>query len=430
MLWSECLIPTLKEAPQEAEAISHNLMLRAGLIRSLSSGVYSYLPLGFRVLEKIEKIISGEMDAKGAQRLLLPALQPLALWKDSGRYAEIGKVMISFRDRRDKEMVLGPTHEEVITEVARAYLKSYRKLPQILYQIQTKFRDEPRPKFGVLRSCEFIMKDAYSFDRNSDGLNKNYQKMYDAYHLIFSRCGLNFLAVEADSGIMGGDVSHEFMAPAPGGEDTIAKCKACLWASSNVNEEMKKAKACPKCSAELEFYTAIEVGHIFKLGTKYSEVLGARFLDVDGKEKAIIMGCYGIGVNRIMASAIEQSHDKDGIIWPPGISPYQVLIIPLNIQHEVSRKAAFELYETLQKYNLEVLLDERDERAGLKLKDADLIGIPLQVIIGEKKILEGRVEIKLRALNQSGAGRASGETRIVAQEEAAAKIAALAGHKL
>ncbi|MFH1245129.1 MAG: proline--tRNA ligase [Candidatus Omnitrophota bacterium] len=204
MLWSECLIPTLKEAPQEAEAISHNLMLRAGLIRGLSSGVYSYLPLGFRVLEKIEKIISAEMDAKGAQRLLLPALQPLALWKDSGRYADIGKVMISFRDRRDKEMVLGPTHEEVITEVARAYLKSYRKLPQILYQIQTKFRDEPRPKFGVLRSCEFIMKDAYSFDRDMDGLSKNYQKMYDAYHLIFRRCGLNFLAVEADSGIMGG----------------------------------------------------------------------------------------------------------------------------------------------------------------------------------------------------------------------------------
>ncbi|MFH1245128.1 MAG: His/Gly/Thr/Pro-type tRNA ligase C-terminal domain-containing protein [Candidatus Omnitrophota bacterium] len=211
------------------------------------------------------------------------------------------------------------------------------------------------------------------------------------------------------------------MVPAQGGEDTIAKCQACLWASSNVSEEIKKAKACPKCAAELEFYTAIEVGHIFKLGTKYSEALGARFLDADGKEKAIIMGCYGIGVNRIMASAIEQSHDKDGIIWPPGISPYQVLIIPLNVQQEVARKAAFELYETLKKYNLDVLLDERDERAGLKLKDADLIGIPVQVIIGEKKILEGKVEIKLRA---------SGETRIVAREEAAAKIAALAGHKL
>lgn len=421
MLWSQGLIPTLKEAPAEAEAISHKLMLRAGLVRSLSSGVYSYLPLGWRVLEKIERIIAEEMDAQGAQRVLLPALQPLSLWKESGRHTEIGKVMISFRDRRDKEMVLGPTHEEVITEVARAYLKSYRRLPQILYQIQTKFRDEPRPKFGVLRSCEFIMKDAYSFDRDIEGLNRNYQKMYDAYHRIFRRCGLNFLAVEADSGIMGGDVSHEFMVPAGGGEDTVVRCKACLWASSNVSEEMQKKKVCRKCGAELELHTAIEVGHIFKLGTKYSEAMGARFLDADGQEKVIIMGCYGIGVNRIMASAIEQGYDKDGIIWPQGISPYQVLIIPLNIQNETVKKAAFALYEALQKDKIETLLDERDERAGLKLKDADLIGIPVQVIIGENRIQEGRVEIKLRA---------SRETRLAAKEEAAAQIAALLKAKI
>ena len=372
------------------------MMLRAGLIRKLCSGVYSYLPLGWKVLEKIEQIIREEMNATGAQELLLPSLQPAKLWKDSGRYKEIGKVMISFRDRRDKEMVLGPTHEEVITEIARAYFKSYRQLPQTLYQIQTKFRDEPRPRFGVLRSCEFIMKDAYSFDRDIEGLNKNYRKIYDAYHRIFSRSGLEFLAVEADPGIMGGDISHEFMVPAGGGEDTVAKCKSCSWATSNITEQLKKNKACPKCKGKLEFQTAIEVGHVFKLGTKYSKTLGAKFLDEDGREKPIIMGCYGIGVNRIMAAAIEQGHDKDGIIWPEGISPYQVLILALNIQDKKSKQEAFKIYQKLRKENIDVLLDERDERAGIKLKDADLIGVPVQIIIGEKNIQEGRLEIKIR----------------------------------
>lgn len=396
MLWSESLIPTLKEAPAEAEAISHKLMLRAGLIRKLSSGVYSYLPLGWKVLEKIEQIIREEMDATGAQELLLPTLQPAKLWKDSGRYNEIGKVMISFRDRREKEMVLGPTHEEVITEIARAYFKSYRQLPQTLYQIQTKFRDEPRPRFGVLRSCEFIMKDAYSFDIDAGGLNKNYQKIYDAYHRIFSRSGLEFLAVEADPGIMGGDVSHEFMVPAEGGEDSVARCESCSWATSNIAEHLKKNKACPKCKGKLEFQTAIEVGHIFKLGIKYSQGLGAKFLDRDGQEKPIVMGCYGIGVNRIVAAAIEQGHDEDGIIWPQGISPYQVLILPLNIQDKTSKNEAFKIYQALKKDHLDVLLDERDERAGVKLKDADLIGVPLQLIIGEKNIQAGKIEIKIR----------------------------------
>jgi len=396
MLWSESLIPTLKEAPAEAEAISHKLMLRAGLVRKLSSGVYSYLPLGWKILKKVETIICEEMDAVGAQQLLLPALQPAKLWKESGRYKEIGKVMISFRDRRDKEMVLGPTHEEVITEVARAYFKSYRQLPQILYQIQTKFRDEPRPRFGVLRSCEFIMKDAYSFDQNEEGLNKNYQKMYQAYHRIFSRSGLDFLAVEADPGIMGGDVSHEFMVPAGGGEDTLARCSCCSFATSNLTERIKKTKSCPKCDGKLEFQSAIEIGHVFKLKTKYSQTLGAKFLDVDGKEKPIVMGCYGIGVNRILACAIEQSHDKDGIIWPGGISPYQVLILPLNIQDQASKATAFKIYHELKKQNIDVLLDDRDERAGIKLKDADLIGVPLQVIIGEKKIKQGKLELKTR----------------------------------
>ena len=396
MLWTNSLIPTLKEAPKEAEAASHKLMLRAGLIRQLSSGVYSYLPLGWKVLSRIETIIREEMNAKGAQELLLPALQPVKLWKESGRYKEIGKVMITFRDRRDKEMALGPTHEEVITEIARAYFKSYRHLPQILYQIQTKFRDEPRPRFGVLRSCEFIMKDAYSFDRDAEGLNKNYQKMYEAYHRIFQRCGLDFLAVEADSGIMGGDVSHEFMVPAAGGEDSIARCTKCSWATSNISEQIKKTKSCPKCDGGLEFKPAIEVGHVFKLNTKYSQALGAKFLEESGREKALVMGCYGIGVNRIAASAIEQSHDKEGIIWPKGISPYQALIMPLNIRDQKSKSAAEKIYRDLSKQNIDVLLDDRDERAGIKLKDGDLIGIPLQVIIGEKKISQGQVEVKQR----------------------------------
>ena len=396
MLWSESLIPTLKEAPQDAEAISHKLMLRSGLIRKLSSGVYSYLPLGWKILKKVEQIIREEMDTAGAQELLLPALQPASLWKESGRYKEIGKVMIAFRDRRDKEMVLGPTHEEVITEIARAYFKSYRQLPQILYQIQTKFRDEPRPRFGVLRSCEFIMKDAYSFDRDRAGLDKNYQKMYDAYNRIFTRCGLDFLAVEADPGIMGGDVSHEFMVPANGGEDTVAKCESCSWGTSNITEQLKKKKVCPQCREKLKLQTAIEVGHIFKLITKYSQILGAKFLDEDGKEKPVIMGCYGIGVNRILASAVEQSHDQNGIIWPKEISPYQVIILPLNIQDKSSKDEAFTIYRHLREQNIDALLDERDERAGIKLKDADLVGVPLQIIIGEKNIQAGKLEIKAR----------------------------------
>lgn len=401
MLWSESLIPTLKEAPAEAEAISHKLMLRAGLIRKLSSGVYSYLPLGWKVLNKVEQIIRQEMDKSGAQELLLPALQPAKLWKDSGRYKEIGEVMISFRNRRDKEMTLGPTHEEVITEIAKAYFKSYRQLPQILYQIQTKFRDEPRPRFGVLRSCEFIMKDAYSFDRDRQGLDKNYQKMYDVYHRIFGRSGLDFLAVEADPGIMGGDISHEFMLPAKGGEDNVARCPSCSWATSNITEQLKKSKACPKCKGKLQIQTAIELGHIFKLGTKYSQTLGAKFLDEDGREKPIVMGCYGIGVNRIVAAAIEENHDKDGIIWPGELSPYQVLVLPLNIQDKKSRDVAFKIYRDLKKDNVEVLLDERDERAGTKLKDADLIGLPVQIIIGERNLREGKIEIKIRKKGKS-----------------------------
>ncbi len=396
MRWTQSLIPTLKETPTEAEIVSHQLMIRAGLIRKLASGVYSYLPLGFRILQKVENIIREEMNAQGAQEVLLPALQPKELWDKSGRYEAIKDIMVWFKDRHGRELILGPTHEEVITDLVAATVNSYRQLPFILYQIQTKFRDEPRPRFGVLRSCEFIMKDAYSFDKDWVGLDINYKKMYEAYNRIFERCGLKYIAVEADPGIMGGDVSHEFMVPTPNGEDTILVCKNCNYGVSLDKIQGKKEANCPKCQKSMTTEQAIEVGHIFKLGTKYSQPLGAVYLNEKGKEGPIIMGCYGIGVNRIIASAIEQSNDPDGIIWPASISPFQVLVIPLNIAHKKSMEEAEKIYNQLSDNEIEVLLDDRDERAGVKFKDADLIGIPIRVVIGEKKIEQGKVELTKR----------------------------------
>lgn len=370
MRWSNSFIPTLKESPQEAEAASHKLMLRAGLIRRLASGTYSYLPLGFRVLKKIKAIIREEMDGRGAQEVLLPAIQPVELWQQTRRYEDLGEDMIKFIDRHKKEHVLGPTHEEVITALVKGSLASYRNLPQILYQIQTKFRDEPRPRFGVIRSREFIMKDAYSFDRDEAGLDTSFKRMFEAYCEIFKRCGLDFLVVEADPGVMGGSESKEFMVPAQMGEDVVEK----------------DGKTIP----------CIEVGHIFKLGTKYSKALAVTFLDEDGKEKEIIMGCYGIGVNRIMAAAIEQHNDADGIIWPRNIAPYEVLILPINAAHRDSMEVAERLYCELTDSGVEALLDDRDLRAGVKFKDADLIGIPLRINIGERNLSQGKVEVLLR----------------------------------
>ncbi|MEA3560346.1 MAG: proline--tRNA ligase [Candidatus Omnitrophota bacterium] len=396
MKWSNAFIPTLKETPSDAEVVSHKLMLRAGLIRKLISGVYSYLPLGLKVIEKVKYIIRREMNSLGAQEVLLPALQPAKLWKDSGRYEEIGKVMINFIDRRNKQMILGPTHEEVITDLVKKDIKSYRQLPVVLYQIQTKFRDEPRPRFGVLRSCEFIMKDAYSFDKNTIGLNQNYSKMYDAYCAIFDRCGLKFVIVEADPGIMGGDMSCEFMVLADSGEDSILHCSKCGYGISQIAEAKSKHN-CPKCKeGKFSLRQAIEIGHIFKLGIKYSKPLAATFLNEKGGITPVVMGCYGIGVNRIVAAAIEQNHDKDGIIWPLSISPYQAIILLVDVSQGPSREYANLLYDRLDGVRIDVLLDDRDERAGVKFKDADLIGIPLQLIISEKNLKSGQVEIKLR----------------------------------
>ncbi|HDZ77160.1 MAG TPA: proline--tRNA ligase [Candidatus Omnitrophica bacterium] len=391
MRWSKSFISTLKEVPEKAESVSHRLMLRSGLIRMLFSGAYSYLPLGLKVLRNIEQIVREEMDACGAQELLLPGLQPQDLWVKSGRDEQMGQTMIRFVDRRGRKICLGPTHEEVITDVVKNQVRSYKQLPVILYQIQTKYRDELRPRFGVMRACEFIMKDAYSFDIDDKGLDKNYQLMLEAYKKIFSRCGLSFLTTEADCGVMGGKESCEFMVPASSGEDVILHCSKCNL--TKIKEE--GLEKCPQCKGALEEQTVIEVGHVFKLGTKYSKVSNAVFTGADGKIKPIVMGCYGIGVSRLIAAIIEQNNDNDGIIWPKEVSPYDLLVAPLNITDSKTKEVAEKIYKELS-IEFNVLLDDRDERPGMKFKDADLIGIPLRVIIGEKNLKAGKVELVKR----------------------------------
>ena len=542
MKWSQTLIPTLKEDPTEAEITSHKLMIRSGMIRKLLSGAYSYLPLGTRVLNKVVGIIREEMDRAGAIEVYLPALQPLELLEASGRIDVFGQDLIRFEDRHGRTLALGPTHEEVVTHLVRNEISSYRQLPITLYQIQMKFRDEVRPRFGVLRSKEFLMKDAYSFEINEAGLDKSYKAMYNAYCRIFDRCGLKYIPVEADTGAMGGDVSHEFMVPSEVGEDLLARCKGCdysvnmekaepapLPAVQDVQQvirsvptpkvttigqvseflkiepnklvktliykvggepvavlvrgdhevnEIRLAKvlgqdgisladeetitnvtgapmgftgpvglnikiiadqavsvvkncvtgankadthlvnvnpgrdfkinrvenlryvvegdACPKCGEELVISRGIEVGHVFKLGTKYSKALDAKFLDSDGVLKPMLMGCYGIGVNRIIAALIECSHDKDGIIWSPELAPYQVLVLPLNVKDKWCLDAALRIHDELEGAGVETLLDDRDQRPGIKFKDADLIGIPYRVVVGKKYQDVGQVEVQFR----------------------------------
>ena len=393
MHWRKTFIPTLKEVPQEAESIGHQLLLRTGLIRMLMAGSYSYLPLGFKVLSNVEKIIREEMNAAGASELLLPALQPLELWQRTGRDKDIGEVMFKFEDRRGRNICLGPTHEEIITELVKNHVSSYRQLPVVLYQIQTKFRDEIRPRFGLIRACEFIMKDAYSFDTDEAGLDKNYQLMFEAYKIIFKRCGLNVLITEADSGVMGGKVSHEFMVAAKDGEDTVLLCPACSAVKSFKEGDKDN---CAKCGKSADKVNAIEVGHIFKLGTKYSSAQGAKFLDAQGKLQDIIMGCYGIGVSRMVSAIIEQNNDSLGIIWPKEVAPYKVIILALDVTEKKIMDTAECLYRELEEKNIEVLLDDRDERAGVKFKDADLLGIPLQVIIGKSSLKDNTIELKFR----------------------------------
>jgi prolyl-tRNA synthetase len=568
MRYSNLLIPTLKETPAEAEVVSHKLMLRAGMIRKLAAGIYTYLPLGYRVIRKVEQIVRDEMNRAGAQEVLMPAVQPASLWQESGRWEHYGKELLRFNDRKDTEFCIGPTHEEVITDLVRMNVRSYRELPLNLYQIQTKFRDEIRPRFGLMRGREFIMKDAYSFDRDEAGAEESYRKMYDAYSRIFERCGLAFRAVEADTGSIGGSFSHEFMVMADTGEDAVAVCDSCNYAANTERAEIRKevgdtgdsktpgaapeevttpgkksveevasflkvtsdlliktivvadgegqaavglvrgdhelneiklknrlgwdsivladertiqqvtggppgysgpvgltgvpviadhavalmqnavvganradlhlqnvaierdfrpdhyadirtardGDGCPRCRGSLSITRGIEVGHIFKLGTKYSDALGATFLDEDGRSKPMIMGCYGIGVGRTAAAAIEQNHDKDGICWPLPISPFSVLVLPLNVKSEDVKDRAEKIYVELTAQGVDVLLDDRNERPGFKFKDADLIGIPVRVVIGDKGLKEGIVELKVRK---------SGELLKVPIDEAGEKILAL-----
>jgi prolyl-tRNA synthetase len=564
MRYSQYLLPTLRENPTEAEVPSHQLMFRAGMIRKLSSGIYSYLPFGLRAIRKVETIIREEMNRAGAIEVLLPFVQPAEIWIESHRWEDYGKELARLKDRHNREFCLGPTHEEVITDIARREIRSYRQMPSNLYQIQTKFRDEIRPRFGVMRAREFIMKDAYSFDVDEKGLDESYRKMVEAYTRIFTRCGLKFRAVEAESGLIGGSYSHEFMVLAETGEETIVSCTQCSYAAniekadfSRVKKEAppetgagllplqkthtpaqrtveevteylevsardlvktllfetekgniaalvrgdheineKKLKAvlgverlelageqtienlthaprgfagpvglslpviadfdietmanfvtggneadyhlvhvnlgrdfkvdrfvdirrfshgdrCPLCGHETRTDKGIEVGHTFKLGTKYSQAMHATFIDDHGEEKEFIMGCYGIGVGRTVAAAIEQSYDENGIIFPMPIAPFQVLILPVNLKIDLLRSSAEELYRELSNRGLEVLYDDREETPGIKFKDADLIGIPLRVTLGEKNLKKGLVEIKRRG---------TGETILVKRDEVMAKV--------
>jgi prolyl-tRNA synthetase len=544
--YSQFFIPTVKEIPAEAEIVSHQLMLRAGMIRKLTVGIYTYLPYGLLAIKNTETIVREEMDRAGAIELLLPGVQPGDLWMESGRWDYYGPELLRFKDRHKRESCLGPTHEEVITDLARREIHSYKQLPVNLYQIQTKFRDEIRPRFGIMRAREFIMKDAYSFDIDEEGSNLSYEKMYAAYEAIFTRCGLKFRAVEADTGPIGGSYSHEFMVLSNSGEDDIVSCQNCKYASNlekaevkaresdannvereedlkivdtpemrtieevtkflsigpekvvktliyqtengpiaalvrgdhdlnetklrnvvNVQElamadpetvfdvtgapmgfagpiglkiriladfaikEMKNmvmganeknkhvlnvnegrdfqveqytdlrmitsSDPCPRCGGKLVFGKGIEVGQVFKLGTKYSAALKANFLDTNGQETPIIMGCYGIGVGRVVAAIIEQNHDENGIIFPISVSPFEVIILPLEIHEASVRKVADNLYQHLSNMGLRVFLDDRDERPGFKLKDADLLGIPVRATVSLRTLKSDSIEIKLRS---------------------------------
>ena len=542
MKMSNMLVSTLREVPAEAEIDSHKLMLRAGMIRKMAAGIYNYMPIGLKVLKNIEEIVREEMNTAGAQEFLASAVLPAELWQESGRWDVYGDEMFRLKDRNNRDFCLGPTHEEVFTDIARNEIKSYKQLPVNLYQIQTKYRDERRPRFGIMRSREFIMKDAYSFDKDQAGLDVSYDKMHDAYVKIFNRCGIDAKCVEADSGAIGGANSAEFMVKSEVGEDDVVFCSACDYAANiekaeatpekaeveellemekvatpdsrgiyevseflkvspkktvkllmfNVdgkivgvvvrgdrevnevkvanaaqasgdiimasNEEYTKAtncepgfggpvgikvdlllvdeevanmynmilganetgyhlknvnygrdfegvvgdfrkiesgEKCPKCGSEVTIARGTEVGHIFKLGTKYSAAMNATFIDENGKNVPFVMGCYGIGVTRTMASIIEQHHDENGIIWPLSVAPYHVSVIPVNIKDEVQMKIANKLYDELRKIGVDAILDDRNERPGVKFKDSELIGIPMRVTVG-KKITDGEVEFKLR----------------------------------
>ena len=380
---------TYKDTPSDAELISHRLMLRSGLIKKLASGLFTWMPLGLRVIRKIEEIVRRELDSSGAYELLMPAVQPSELWKETGRWEEYGNLLLRIQDRHERFFCFGPTHEEVITDIVRKEITSYKQLPVNFYQIQTKFRDEIRPRYGVMRAREFLMKDAYSFHLDQKSLEDEYENMGNAYNNIFSNLGLNFRKVSANSGEIGGSMSHEYHVLADSGEDEIAYCDEEDFAA---NVEMIESKKAPD-GGKLSFARGIEVGHIFQLGDKYSKSMGLTVLNKEGKSVSPMMGCYGIGISRIVAASIEQNHDDKGIIWPGEIAPFEIIIIVLNDKSSDLTEKGQELYNSIKAIGKEVVIDDRDERAGVKFAEADLIGIPQQIVLSKRGIDQGTIEL-------------------------------------
>ena len=404
MFWSKIFIPTLKDSPQDAEVISHQLMLRAGMIRKVSSGIYTWLPLGLKVLRKIENIVREEMDQSGAQEVLMPMVHPKELWEETKRWEKMGPELLRIKDRHDRDFCLGPTHEEVISDLVRNNVKSYKELPLNIYQIQTKFRDEIRPRYGVMRGREFLMKDSYSFNIDEASLQETYLLMRNTYKKILERIGLEYKIVKADSGAIGGDASEEFHVLAENGEDTIAISDASEFAintelllSEGEDISTLEGKPSPDGNGVIEIKKGIEVGHIFQLGKIYTELMKVNVLNQEGRAVDLFMGCYGIGVSRLVAAAIEQNNDDKGILWPESIAPYEVNIVAIGYTKEPKiADAANNLSEQLQSMGYEVIVDDRKDGYGTKMKDAELIGIPVNIIIGNKFVESGEVELKHR----------------------------------
>ena len=412
MFWSKIFLPTLKDSPQDAEIISHKLMLRSGMIRRVTSGIYTWLPLGLRVLRKVENIVREEMNASGAQEVLMPMVQPRELWEETNRWKKMGPELLRIQDRHERDFCLGPTHEEVITDLIRNNIKSYKELPLNLYQIQTKFRDEVRPRYGVMRGREFLMKDSYSFNLNEESLAESYLLMKNTYKKIIDRLGLKFKIVKADSGAIGGDVSEEFHILAENGEDTIAVSDSSDFAINTElllkeGEDLNSLQGKPSPDGEgvIEIKKGIEIGHIFQLGRVYADAMNANVLDQEGKATSLFMGCYGIGVSRLVAAAIEQNNDDKGIIWPDSIAPYEVNIVAIGFdKNEEIAKAAIDLYNQLLSMGYEAMLDDRKDGYGTKMKDAELIGVPINVIIGKQYLQNNEIELKHRD-GQSSTGK-------------------------
>jgi len=405
MLFSKLLLPTLKDAPQEAEVISHKLMLRAGMVRKVASGIYTWLPMGLKVLRKIENIVREEMDASGAQEVLMPMVQPKELWDETNRWEKMGPELLRIQDRHKRDFCLGPTHEEVITDLIRNNVKSYKELPLNIYQIQTKFRDEVRPRYGVMRGREFLMKDSYSFNIDEACLEETYLTMRNTYKKVLERMNLDYKIVSADSGAIGGDASEEFHVLAETGEDTIAVSDSSEYA---INTELLlkdgedisslEGKPSPDGKGTIEIKKGIEVGHIFQLGKVYAEDMKANVLNNEGKASTLYMGCYGIGVSRLVAAAIEQNNDYKGIIWPHSIAPFDINIIAIGFEKDQKiAEASYNLYKELIEMGYDVLLDDRKDGFGTKIKDSELIGIPMNIIIGKQFLETEEIEFRTRS---------------------------------